>query len=577
MKTIFRCACASLILLLCSCSKEETVDKQPPAERPEPPVITLDSPTSIYTAKTGREIEIRPTYLHAEEATFAWTLDGRLLGEEPTLRFSSEQADRYFITLTVTNAGGEDEKELRVDVFDLTPPVITLPGVGEGFVALLGSELRLEPTVDSPLETTYNWSVDGQEVSTEPHYTFRAVEKGDYTLRFTAANEDGDDAVEFTVGVREASEVDFRWSFEQTEYNVASGRTIRLRAIEIENAFDACYTWSVDGQSVQQDDRPEYAFLADGQEGTHTVTVEMRNQYLLATQTLTVHVCAEEGTYYRAGSGASDAACNKVFEFLAAPGQFVNEYYTAATMEEACAYAEERMAQKAYVSLGGFGGYIVVGFDHSIVNDGNYNIAVTGNAFDGSSEPGIVWVMQDENGDGLPNDTWYELRGSEYGKPETIQDYAVTYYRPAAPQQNVAWTDNRGNSGSIEYLGTFHTQDYYYPVWVEADSYTLRGTCLQSRSYDASGNGTYWVNPAFDWGYADNFSPIDRLVDDDNYNAAPADNHFKISDAVTFDGKDANLKYIDFVKIQVGLNAQCGWLGEVSTEVFGVKDFNMTK
>ncbi|MFR0893398.1 MAG: hypothetical protein ACLSGF_00505 [Alistipes onderdonkii] len=246
-------------------------------------------------------------------------------------------------------------------------------------------------------------------------------------------------------------------------------------------------------------------------------------------------------------------------------------------MAEACAYAENRMAQTAYVSLGGFGGCLVVGFDHSIDNDGDYNIAVTGNPFDGSSEPGIVWVMQDENGDGLPNDTWYELKGSEYGKEETIRDYAVTYYRPSAPKMNVAWTDNRGGSGVIEYLEAFHQQDYYYPAWVEADSYTLRGPCLKSRSYDASGNGTYWVNPAFDWGYADNFSPIDRLTDDDNYNAAPADNHFKISNAVTFDGKDANLKYVDFVKIQVALNTQCGWIGEVSTEVFGVKDFNMTK
>ena len=222
-------------------------------------------------------------------------------------------------------------------------------------------------------------------------------------------------------------------------------------------------------------------------------------------------------------------------------------------------------------------GCLVVGFDHSIDNDGDYNIAITGNAFDGSSEPGIVWVMQDENGDGLPNDTWYELRGSEYGKEETLRDYAVTYYRPSAPKMNVAWSDNRGQSGTIEYLGAFHQQDYYYPAWVAADSYTLRGPCLKSRSYDQSGNGTYWVNPAFDWGYADNFSPVDRLTDDGNYNAAPADNHFKISNAVTFDGRAADLKYIDFVKIQVAVNQQCGWLGEVSTEVFGVKDFNMTK
>ena len=71
-------------------------------------------------------------------------------------------------------------------------------------------------------------------------------------------------------------------------------------------------------------------------------------------------------------------------------------------MDEACAYAEESLAQKRYVSLGGFGGYLVVGFDHSIDNSGDYDIAITGNAFDGSSEPGIVWVMQDENGDGCP-------------------------------------------------------------------------------------------------------------------------------------------------------------------------------
>ncbi len=64
--------------------------------------------------------------------------------------------------------------------------------------------------------------------------------------------------------------------------------------------------------------------------------------------------------------------------------------------------------------------------------------------FDGSSEPGIVWVMQDENGDGLPNDTWYELRGSEYGKAETWQDYAVTYHKPTGIQLPTPWTDNHG-------------------------------------------------------------------------------------------------------------------------------------
>ena len=191
-----------------------------------------------------------------------------------------------------------------------------------------------------------------------------------------------------------------------------------------------------------------------------------------------------------------------------------------------------------------------------------------------------AWVAVsegDENGDGLPNDTWYELKGSEYGKPETTQDYAVTYYRPRAAGMEVQWTDNKGASGSVDYLSQFHTQDYYYPAWVEADSYTLRGTCLKANNYDQSGNGSYWVNPAYDWGYADNFSPIDRLTDDPNSGAGVNANHFRISDAVTFDGKPAGLKYIDFVKVQTGIQAKSGWLGEISTEVFGVFDYNMTK
>ena len=309
----------------------------------------------------------------------------------------------------------------------------------------------------------------------------------------------------------------------------------------------------------------------------------MRNSYATRSQTLSVNVCAAEGTYYRPADAASRASTVRVFEYLPAPGLWVSGYmygplFTATTMAEACAYVQSRFDINYMISLGAWGGYVVAGFDHSVDNSGGgVDLAIRGNPYSYQSEPGVVWVAQDENGDGEPNDTWYELKGSEYGKEETIRDYAVTYYRPSAPKMNVAWTDNRGGSGVIEYLEAFHQQDYYYPAWVEADSYTLRGPCLKSRSYDASGNGTYWVNPAFDWGYADNFSPIDRLTDDDNYNAAPADNHFKISNAVTFDGKDANLKYVDFVKIQVALNTQCGWIGEVSTEVFGVKDFNMTK
>lgn len=399
---------------------------------------------------------------------------------------------------------------------------------------------------------------------------------GKYTLKLETKNEDGADKIEFAVEVCNPEDLPFHWFFETTEYNLSQGRKIRIKIWDIENGLDTKYIWEVNGKKEQESENPDYIF--DKKEiGKYNVKVTAQNSNSQLSQELTVNVCSPEGTYKRHISASSAAELNKVYEFMAAPGQFINENHVAETMDQANEYAFQRMygPNSSYVSLGAWGGYIVVGFDHSIDNDGDYNLQIIGNAFKNSSEPGIVWVMQDENGDGLPNDTWYELKGSEYGKPETKQDYVITYYRPQAPQQPVQWSDNEGNSGTVDYIGAFHHQDYYYPAWVKTPSYKLRGTCLKSKTVQQSSG--MWLNQDFEWGYADNFSLIDILTDDDNHEANEFANHFKISNAVTFEGKPANLKYIDFVKVQTGVNDKAGMLGENSTEVFGVNDFNILK
>lgn len=302
---------------------------------------------------------------------------------------------------------------------------------------------------------------------------------------------------------------------------------------------------------------------------------------LMASCNTDNEITEELEDHYRAKTEASAVGQTVVFEYTPAPGQFINETKTGGftgnetTPQAAIGYAIERMREDLFVSLGGFGGYIVVGFDHSIDNTGGYDFGIKGNSFKGSSEPGIVWVMQDENGNGLPDDTWYELRGSETGKETTVRNYAVTYYRPSEPQQPVKWTDSEGNSGEVDYLKAFHTQDYYYPAWITTDSYTLTGTCVEARNYDQSGNGTYWVQAEYDWGYTDNFSEIDRLTDESNPNATVNANYFKISNAIDAEGNPIELKYIDFIKVQTACNTKSGWLGENSTEVFGFFDYSM--
>lgn len=558
----------TIILLtgITSCNDDDSVN-------PLAPVITLDSETSIYLVKAGKTLTIAPTYKYADNAIFVWRCNGKVIGRDKSLSYTSIETGDIYVDLDVINNVGTTYAEIKISVISLAIPEISLTIPENGYEIIKSSSLEITPTVTNLEGTTFSWSVNGTQVSTDKNYTFSSDQTGEYSLIFTATNEDGSKEITIPIKVCTAEDLPFSWVFEQTVYYMSSGRKIRLIAYDITNEFDAEYIWKINGEEKQKNENPWYIF-SESTQGVYTVTVTMKNSYREVIQSLTVNVCPPEGTYRRTATSANNAQWNKVYGFLPAPGQFVNENYSASTMEEAITYAEGRLNSEAYVSLGGFGGYIIVGFDHSIANDGDYNIQIKGNSFAGSSEPGIVWVMQDENGDGLPNDTWYELKGCETDKGTTIQDYAVTYYKPEATGMSVQWTDNQGNNGMIDYLG-FHTQDYYYPLWAESETITFRGTCLPASNRETSPG--YWYNGEFDWGYVDNFSPVDRLTDNINYSAAANGNHFKISHAIDYNKNEVDLDYIDFVKISTGVNCKSGWLGEVSTEVFNVKDFNLLK
>ena len=558
-----------------------------------PPEIVLDSETGIYTVKQGRELIIAPSYKSAEGATYCWAMEGEVLATSPSLSFVQEKVGEYFITITITTEGGTDKEEIRIDVVDLEVPTVSIAGSKQQTVAV-GTSIHLVASVrETSLPTSLTWCINGERVGEEPTFCFVTEAIGYYLITATAANEDGTYCDSVTIEVLNAEDMPFVWEFDRTAYHTVVERKLRIKPTVYPEGENITYLWQVIGEDTPRGNEAHHVFTAveaGEYELTATATIEKEGAQVTLMHTFTITVY-EADAYYRAKSETSKSDWSKVYEYTPAPGQFINELKTGGfdgtqtTPEAAIAYAEARMSETdnngnpnpIWVSLGGFGGYIVVGFDHSIDNSGSYDIGILGNSFSGSSEPGIVWVMQDENGNGIPDDTWYELAGSETGKSETIQDYAVTYYRPNGAGMPVPWTDNLGNSGEVDYLKQFHRQDYYYPLWVESDSYTLTGTCLAARNYDASGNGTYWVNVEYDWGYADNFSPIDRLTNNTNSTADANANHFKISNAIDFECQPVDLRFIDFVKVQVGVNAKSGWLGEVSTEVFGFYDYNMKK
>ncbi|AOM80365.1 cell surface protein [Pedobacter steynii] len=250
----------------------------------------------------------------------------------------------------------------------------------------------------------------------------------------------------------------------------------------------------------------------------------------------------------------SNSFVTKLLEYSPAPGQFINK------APGNLVSAQGILGKKGMVTLGAWGGYIVLGFDHTVINEtGKDDIIVYGNPMPNFAEPGIVWVMQDENGNGLADDTWYEISGSEFNKTGYRRNYSVTYTRPVPTTADVPWKDSDGNTGVVK-TNSFHKQSYF-PEWITGNTYTLKGSLLPSTGINMS-NPSYITSTPFAWGYADNTVGGDKI---------------DIAKAVDKDGKSVALGGIDFIRIQTAIQANMGWLGELSTEVIGVEDLSLVK
>ena len=281
----------------------------------------------------------------------------------------------------------------------------------------------------------------------------------------------------------------------------------------------------------------------------------------------------------RAEEAGKSPFVSRIIEYKPAPGQFINQKGIG-TREAAESIVG---GMDGLVSLGGFGGYIIVGFDHTILNDPDnpygVDFTVVGNAIANSSEPGIVMVMRDDNGNGLPDDTWYELKGSNHAT--ATRNYTITYKNPKSNvAKDVAWTDNRGGSGVLKKVST-HEQPYYplpeiFPDYPQ-DEISFTGTLIEVDINDE--NPQFIRLPTLAYGYADNypFTGIAPPFLPDNPKTAGilegnGGDAFDIDWAVDDEGKPVYLEGIDFIKIYTAVNANAGWLGEISTEIRAIID-----
>jgi len=152
---------------------------------------------------------------------------------------------------------------------------------------------------------------------------------------------------------------------------------------------------------------------------------------------------------------------SEVLSYTPAPGQFINSapWGTPGSTQSLVGGVSGSLC------LGAFGGSVVFRFESAIENhpDNPYGVDFTifGNPMAQWSEPGVVFVMEDENLNGEADDTWYELAGSDHPFSSTKRNFSATYFNPNQSEAaDVPWENQEGDKGFIR-ANSVHLQAYY--------------------------------------------------------------------------------------------------------------------
>ncbi|MBL8745125.1 MAG: hypothetical protein JNK58_02080 [Phycisphaerae bacterium] len=281
---------------------------------------------------------------------------------------------------------------------------------------------------------------------------------------------------------------------------------------------------------------------------------------------------------------------DEVVSYSPAPGQFVNNpLYNnpARALGPPAAGGTLAGDNSKAVTLGGFGGSIVLRFAETVRDDPcnpfGLDAIVFGNAFwvagNGNrrwAEPAVIEISLDANHNGIADDAWYVIPGSH----------------GPLPIESQAWDNNAGTSTPPANLA-------WYPVG--APGMIVTSTFALPALFDTlvlqNPNGLGALIEGV-WGYAE-CSPTlllgdtnaDNVVDSPSLSAAEfytsPDNPFAVGVTPSSGGGDsfdiawaidaqtlqpARLPGFDFIRLSSAVNFIAGSLGEISAEISAVSD-----
>ena len=223
---------------------------------------------------------------------YEWEIDGETFtGEEVTTVF--EEAGTYSVTLTVTDTEGlKDSQTREITVTSLEGPTANFtfdpddPDVDEQ-VTFTSTSTEGDGTI-----TSYEWSIDGEQVGTGSTLENTFTSPGTYhvTLLVTDSNGLSDDITRtVTVQALEGPTADF--TFDPEQPNVDQDVTFTSTSQEGDSPITD-YVWEIDGEDVSTEE--EFTTSFDNP-GTYDITLTVTDQNDLSDDiTKDIHVSEDE-------------------------------------------------------------------------------------------------------------------------------------------------------------------------------------------------------------------------------------------------------------------------------------------
>jgi transcription elongation GreA/GreB family factor len=312
-------------------------------------------------------------------------------------------------------------------------------------------------------------------------------------------------------------------------------------------AAGTTYSWSVSGGAYDTSaaTNGEFFDFTPSATGTYTVRVSVTGKSYVTgdfiTKTAETEAICYTGTVSETKTWWKSGSSRVVKNF--APGQFV---------QSGAGYGW---------SLGTIGGYMMWQAPQGLERYG-----VAGNDFGAWAEPGIVWMMEDNNGNGVPDEMWYEIKGpndilEEY-LPFITRRYAITFVNAGEETVN-EYGQTLSAPGWVDCRGRTDTLPGGWPKdWgVTGDWVTYTCTILGDDGNIA--NGVY--------GGDGHFSAIPTWYREKNrylgYVDARTHSSFYVDDAIDARGNPVTLTNVRFIKVHTARFSYGGIFGEVSTEV----------